>query len=282
MGGWGGVGPGFGGSLGGGAGFGEELPVAFGLVGVVGGEARDGVVEAGGSADVAGEDGGVSGAGVAAGEDFAAEGGVFEQAGGFEVREIDGGFVIVELADEVVAAFDGGVAEEGVGLELHGALAVHDAVALVTGFELLAEIGSVGGGGLFLDLEEEGVGGAVALEVDAVIAQADGAGADDLEGDVERRVLAEEVAALGLEALGVGAEGVEDFACTSGATRVRTGGMVLKMRVMPAAGGSSELAEVLVRGAWVVRESRLCSGVARSARRRTCEMGCRVCRRWTW
>ena len=74
---------------------------------------------------------GVAGAGVAAGEGFAADGGVFEQGGGFELVEQDGGLVVVELADEVVAALDGGPAEEGVGLELHGALAVDDAAALV-------------------------------------------------------------------------------------------------------------------------------------------------------
>ena len=54
--------------------------------------------------------------------------------------------------------------------------------------------------------------GAVALHVDAVVAQADGAGADDLEGDIERGVLREEVAALGLQALGVGGERVEHLA----------------------------------------------------------------------
>ena len=61
---------------------------------------------------------------------------------------------------------------------------------------------------------KSGIGGAVALQVDAVVAQADGAGADDLEGDVERRVLGEEVAALGLEALGVGAS--ESSTCAGG------------------------------------------------------------------
>ena len=65
---------------------------------------------------------------------------------------------------------------------------------------------------LFLDLQEERVLGAVALHVDAVVAQADRAGADDLEGDVERGVLGEEVAAFGLEGFGVGGERVEDRA----------------------------------------------------------------------
>src|SRR6202789_900778 len=75
------------------------------------------------------------------------------------------------------------------------------------------QIGSVGGGRFLLDLEEErvgAVGAAEALEVDDVVAQADGAGADDFEGYVLRDVLLEEVAALGLGGAGVGAERGED------------------------------------------------------------------------
>jgi hypothetical protein len=49
------------------------LPVALGLVGVGGGEAGDGVVEAVGRADVAGDHAAVAGAGVAAGEHLAAD-----------------------------------------------------------------------------------------------------------------------------------------------------------------------------------------------------------------
>ena len=80
------------------------------------------------------------------------------------------------------------------------------------GFALLRQVGRVAGGDLFLDLQEERVLGAIALHEDAVVAQADGAGADDLEGDVERGVLREEVLALGLQALGVGGERVEHVA----------------------------------------------------------------------
>ena len=181
-------------------------------VGVGGSEAGDGGVEAGGGADVAGDHAGVAGAGVAAGEGFAADGGVFEQGGGLELVELDGGLVVVELADEEVAALDGGPAEEGVGLELHGALAVDDAAALMRLGGHIAEIWGVGRERLFLDLQKERVLGAVALHVDAVVAQADRAGADDLEGDVERGVLGEEVAALRLEGFGVGGERVEDRA----------------------------------------------------------------------
>ena len=266
------------------AGADEGLPVAIGLIGVVGGEFCDGVVEAGGAADVAGEYGGVSSAGVAAGEYFAAEAGVFEQACGFDGGEVDGGLVIVELADEVVAALDGGPSEEGVGLELHGALAFDGAAALVVGLKLLAEVRSVGGGDFLFDLKEERVTGTVALEVDAVVAEADGAGADDLEGDVERGVLGEEVLALGLQALGVGGEGVEDFAGDFGTDPGEVGrdGFEDAMRAGACGefGGCGALVGFAV--ASVVRASRLWAGVARSARRRTSEMGWRVRMRWTW
>ena len=66
--------------------------------------------------------------------------------------------MVVELADEVVAAVDGGPAEEGVGLELHGALAFDDAVALVAGFGWSGR-GRRQEAVLFLDLEEERVAG---------------------------------------------------------------------------------------------------------------------------
>ena len=75
------------------------------------------------------------------------------------------------------------------------------------------KIGGVGGGGLFLDLEKERVGGlgaGDAFEVDTVVAQADGAGADYLERYVDRAILCEEMAAFGLQRAGVGAEGCED------------------------------------------------------------------------
>ena len=104
----------------------------FGLVGVGAGEAEDGVVETVAVAEVSGDGDGVAGAGVAAGEEFAADVGVAQQAGGGEGVEVERGLVVVELADEVVAASDGGVAEEGVAGELHGTLAVDDAMALVS------------------------------------------------------------------------------------------------------------------------------------------------------
>ncbi len=192
------------------AGVEEGLPVALGLGGVGGGEAGDGGVEAGGGADVAGDDAGVAGAGVATGERLAADGGVFEQAGGLQLAHLDCGLVVVELANQKVAALDGGVAEEGVGLELHGALALGDAAALVRLGGRVAEIRRVGGECLFFDLQEERIFGAVALQVEAVVAQADRAGTDDLEGYIERSVLREEVAALRLEGFGVGGKRVED------------------------------------------------------------------------
>jgi len=148
---------------------------------------------------------------VAAGEEFAAEVGVADEDFGREGLEIDGAFVVVELADEEVAIVEGGPTEEGIGLELHGALAFGDAAALVGGGGgRIGDKGGPGGGGFFLDLKEEGIVGAVAFEVDAEVAQADGAGADDFEGDVDGAVLIEEVAAIGLEVFAIEREGVED------------------------------------------------------------------------
>src|ERR1700722_20163095 len=176
-------------------GFDELLPVLLGLVGVGEGEAGDGLAEALGGAEVAGQHDEVAGAGVAAGEDLAGDLGVLHQAGRLEGGEVERGLVVVELADEEAARLagawvgDGGPAEEGIGLDLHGALAFDDAAALMgvreSGF---VEVGGVGGGGLLLDLEEERVLAAVALEVKAVVAEADGAGADHLEGDIEDAV----------------------------------------------------------------------------------------------
>ncbi len=192
----------------------EQAPVVLGFVRVGLGEGEEGAVEAGGVAEVGGDGYGVAGAGVAAGEEFAAEVGVAEKAGGGEGCDVERGLVVVELADEEVAALEGGVTEEGVGGELHGALAVDDAMALMgVAGGAFRKIGRVGGGGFFFDLQKEwvGAGGAGgAFEVDAVVAQADGAGADDLEGDVDGAVLLEEVTALGLEGAGVGGERGED------------------------------------------------------------------------
>ena len=131
----------------------------FGFVGVGAGEGEEGAVEAGGVAEVGGDGYGISGAGVAAGEEFAAEVGVAEETLWGEGCDVERGFVVVELADEEVAAFEGGVAEEGVGGELHGALAVDDAMALVgVASGAFGKIGRVGRGSLFFDLQEEWVG----------------------------------------------------------------------------------------------------------------------------
>jgi hypothetical protein len=181
----------------------------LGFVGVGASEGGDGAVEAVGFPEVGGDGDGVAGAGVAAGEELAAEVGVAEEGVGGKGFEVQAGFVVVQLADQEVAAIDGGVAEEGVGGELHGALAVHHAMALVGVGGAVGEVGGVGGGGLFFHLQEEGVGSvrtAEAFEVDAVVVEADRAGSDDFEGDVLGEILLEEVAALGQEGAGVGAE----------------------------------------------------------------------------
>ncbi len=111
----------------------ELLPVLLGLVGVGYGEFGNGVVEALRSADVAGEHGWISAAGVAAGEHLAADAGVAQQVGDLYLGDVDGGFMVVELADEVVAAVDRGPAEEWVGLDLHGAFAFDDPASLMVG-----------------------------------------------------------------------------------------------------------------------------------------------------
>jgi len=75
------------------------------------------------------------------------------------------------------------------------------------------KVGGVGGGCFFFDLEEERVGGfgaGDAFEVDAVVAEADGAGANHLERYIDGAVLREEVAALRLQCSGVWREGCED------------------------------------------------------------------------
>ena len=111
--------------------------------------------------------------------------------------------MVVELANEEVAVFEAGPAEHGVGLDLHGALAVGGALAVVGRVGGVLEVGRPGGAGLLFDLEKKRFCRAGAFEVDAVIAQADGAGADDFEGDGEWAELREKVAMLRQEALGV-------------------------------------------------------------------------------
>jgi hypothetical protein len=53
------------------------------------------------------------------------------QAAARQVIKVDGAFVVVELAHQVLAAADVRPAEERVGLQLHGSLAVGDALAVV-------------------------------------------------------------------------------------------------------------------------------------------------------
>ena len=69
--------------------------------------------------------------------------------------------MVVQLADEVVAGLpvsgNRGVAEEAVRGELHGALAVDDALTLVGVSVTVRQVRRVGGARLFLDLEKEWV-----------------------------------------------------------------------------------------------------------------------------
>jgi len=81
----------------------EGLPIGEGLGGVGAGEGEDGLREFAAAADVSVEGGGVSGAGVGAGKELAAELGVGDEGCALEAGDGDGGLVVVELADEVVA-----------------------------------------------------------------------------------------------------------------------------------------------------------------------------------
>src|SRR6201997_4330636 len=64
---------------------------------------------------------------------------------------------------------------------------------------------------LLLDLQEERIVRAVALEIDAVIAQAYGAGANHFEGYVDGMIKREQVLTLQLEHFAIGAERIEDL-----------------------------------------------------------------------
>ncbi len=75
----------------------------------------------------------------------------------------------------------------------------------------VGKVGRIDGGSFLLDLQEERIVGAVALKVDAVVAQTDGAGADHLEGDIEGPVEREQVLALRLEHFAVWGERVENL-----------------------------------------------------------------------
>lgn len=147
---------------------------------------------------------------MATGEHFAADTSVLQKSGGLELSDIDRGFMVVELTDEEVAALDVRPAKEGVGLELHGAFSFDDSPSLVMLRGSISKVGSVGGDCFFLDLEEEWIAGAVALHVDDVVAEADRAGANYFECDVDRTVLSEEVATLGEQAVRVGSKRAND------------------------------------------------------------------------
>ena len=68
------------------------------------------------------------------------------------------------------------------------------------------EVRRIGRAGLFLYLEEERIVFTVAFEIDEVIAQAHTAGANDLECDIDRHVLVEEVATLRQKAVAISGE----------------------------------------------------------------------------
>ena len=93
--------------------------------------------------------------------------------------------MVVELAYQEVAVIDRRVAEKGIAGELHRALAIHDAMALVfPRCRTVRNVPCIGRGRLLFDLDKERVGvrrTRMALAVNDVVTQADGARSNDLE-----------------------------------------------------------------------------------------------------
>src|ERR671923_168031 len=91
----------------------QGLVVGLGLVGVQAGEARERPVGGVALAEVAGQQGGAGGAGVALGEQGAADAGVVQQGGAVHAVHGDRALHVAELADVVVAAGHPGPAQRG-------------------------------------------------------------------------------------------------------------------------------------------------------------------------
>src|SRR5215207_290385 len=104
--------PGFGREAPGGDGLAQGLVVGLGLVGVGPGEAGEGPVGAVALAQVAGEQGGPGGAGVALGQQGAADPRIVHQGRPVHAVHGDGALHVAELAHVVVAVGHGGPAEQ--------------------------------------------------------------------------------------------------------------------------------------------------------------------------
>ena len=81
---------------------------------------------------------------MATGQQFAADFGVGFQICACQIFNLDGSFVVFELADEILASADVRPAEKRIGLDLHGTLALGDALAVVLRRVRVRQIGRVG------------------------------------------------------------------------------------------------------------------------------------------
>src|ERR1039458_2214884 len=126
------------------AGAAQLLPVFFGLVGIEAAELAQRLGKAVAGAEIAGDDQRVAGAGVAAGQQLAADLGVRLKAAAGHILEVDGALVIVELAHQELASADVRPAQEWVGLQLHGTLPFGGALAVVVVRVRIGQPGRVG------------------------------------------------------------------------------------------------------------------------------------------
>ena len=81
---------------------------------------------------------------MAAGQQLAADFGVRLKAGAGQVIEVDGALVVVELAHQVLTPADVRPAKKWIGLQLHGALSLGYALAVVVSGVSVGQIGRVG------------------------------------------------------------------------------------------------------------------------------------------
>src|SRR6185437_8421462 len=195
----------------------QRLPVGLGLIRIKVSEAEDALVKPRARSHISRDRHGVAGAGVATRKQLAAEIGVAMQVGGRKGLQVERRLMIIQLTDKVVAIVDARIPEERIAGELHGALTVHNTMSLLDPpRSTFGDVACISGGGLLLDLDKEWVrvrGARVALEIDDVVAQAHRAGADDLEGNVDRSVLRQKMLSLRLQRLRVLAERGENLAC---------------------------------------------------------------------
>ena len=166
--------------------------VGLGLVGVEPGEPGQGDVEAVGRADVADDHRRPAGAGVALGQQVPHDRGVVRQGGAVDGVQRHRPLHVPELADVVLVPVEGGPAEQRIADRLQRLLVFHHPLALVgVPGGLTVNVGGQDRPSRLLQLQEQHVVGAAALEQGDVGAQPDAADPDHLVGDVDHRVAAE-------------------------------------------------------------------------------------------